>query len=118
LSLLDAFPNRKIIPTHRTPIINDNILYTDDIIKTFGGDLNEISWIAEKCKYIIGRNSGPFCYMHTKNILNDKTKKIIAVGNTKRDCFLYNMQVDSDYRILIDENEEELIKSIIKIFGE
>ena len=67
--LLENFPNKTIILTHKTNIEHENIIYTSDIIKKNDGevllengyktsDINEISYIADKkCKYIIGRNS-------------------------------------------------------------
>lgn len=111
--LRNEFPEKTFILTHNIGNVGEKILYTDDIIKTSGGDMNEISWLALKSKYIIGRNSGPFCFMHTKQILNDKSKKIVSFGNRIEDHFNYNMQVDSQYWFLSDHNQEELIKNII-----
>jgi hypothetical protein len=112
--LFNLFPEKKIILTHISQISHPNIIYTSDIIKTQGSDLNEISWVAEKCKYIIGRNSGPFCFMHTKNILNDKSKKIIAIGNSLTESFVSGIDTKAEYIHLLDNDLNELMKNIKK----
>lgn len=116
--LLNILPEKNIILTHQSNIKNNKITYTSEIIKTSDGDLNEISWVAEKCKYIIGRNSGPFCFMHTKNILNDESKKIIAFGNTLSESFVSGIKVKADYREVLDLNLEDLLTSIAQFWGE
>ena len=100
-----------IFLTHFAPFNHDRIHYTSNLIETRNGDLNEISWIAEQCKYLIGRNSGPFCFMHTKNILNDSKKTIISIGNKKEDSFVYGMKLPSNC-VYFDDTE------IGKIIGE
>jgi len=112
-AILDNIPDRKIILTHKTEIINDRLIYTDDIINTSGGDLNEISWVAEKCKTIIGRNSGPFCFMHTKNILNNSQKNIIAFGTVEEDCPSNGLKIECNYTF-IDDSSSDLIEKILE----
>lgn len=92
-----------IILTHFSPFNSDRVYYTNNITNIIGGDLNEISWIAEQCKYIIGRNSGPFCFMHTKKILNDRSKTIISLGNKAEDSFTYGMELPSNYQFILDD---------------
>lgn len=96
--------DRDIILTHFAPFNSDRIHYTNNIIDTTGGDLNEISWIASQCDYLIGRNSGPFCFMNTKNILNDSSKNIISIGNNEKDSFIYNVPVKSNYTFIHDDD--------------
>jgi len=79
--------------THFAPFNHDRVHYTSNLIEAKHGDLNEISWIASQCKYLIGRNSGPFCYMHTKEILNDRQKTLMSIGNREEDSFVYGMQL-------------------------
>jgi hypothetical protein len=112
-SLLNNFKDKTIILTHKTSINNDNIKYTDDIIKTIDGDLNEISWIAERCKHIIGRNSGPFIFMHTKNILNDKNKNIISFGGHSYDAPMHKSKTKSNYIFFDDKDPDLLTNNII-----
>lgn len=62
-----------------------NVFYTSDITKVNGCDLNEIGYLGTKCNFIFGRASGPFCFCHTKQILKDKTKTLMALCNNKND---------------------------------
>lgn len=112
-ALLDNFKDKIIILTHKTNIKNNRILYTDEIIKTTEGDLNEISWIAERCKYLIGRNSGPFIFMHTKTILNDINKNIISFGTSELDVLPYAMKIIANYDFFEDNDSNLLINNII-----
>lgn len=113
-SLLNYFPEKKLILTHKTNINSNNILYTSDIIKTSGSDLNEISWLASKCKYIIGRQSGPFSFMQTDKNINDKKKIIISFSNNEKVNWLYEIKTKSKYVNLIETDKNDLINNIIK----
>lgn len=115
--LLEAFPDKKLILTHECPIVHDNIMYTSEIINKVGSDLNEISYIADKhCKYIIGRNSGPFHFMNTKNILFNSDKNIISMGNCEGDKIIYNMDIEfpCNYVYLDDRVEEDILLENIR----
>lgn len=98
------FTDRTVILTHPTNINNERIIYTKDLLKINDNDLNEISWIAEQCDIIIGRNSGPFCFMHTKNILNDSNKTIISIGNLKEDSFIYEVPTMANSLFIYDDD--------------
>jgi hypothetical protein len=74
-----------ILTNSNNKIIKENVFYTDDIIKTDGGDLNEIGYIGTKCDIIIGRGSGPFCFCHNKTAMNDPSKTLISFTNLKND---------------------------------
>jgi len=101
--------DRNIILTHFAPFNSERISFTNNIIATSGGDLNEISWLASKCEYIIGRNSGPFCFMNTKQILNNANKKIISIGNNEKDSFIYNIPVKAEYNFVHDSNITDIL---------
>lgn len=92
--------------THFAPFNHDNVFYTNNIINTKNGDLNEISWIASQCKILIGRNSGPFCFMHTKDILFDSEKNIVSIGNNSRDSFIYDFPIGARYTFIDDSNSQ------------
>lgn len=81
-----ANPKAAFILTDNSIRLNHkNIFYTSDIIKIDGCDLNEIGYMATKCNFIFGRASGPFCFSHTKEILKDKTKVLMALCNNRND---------------------------------
>jgi hypothetical protein len=84
--LSDNFSNINFILTNnKEKLKKTNIFYTDDIIKTENGDLNEIGYLGTKCKIIVGRASGPFCFCHNKSILTDKEKTLIVFSKLKND---------------------------------
>jgi hypothetical protein len=62
-----------------------NIYYTNDIIDTTDGDLNEIGYMSTKCDIIIGRASGPYCFAHNKSTLYDNTKTFIVFSNSRNE---------------------------------
>jgi len=101
--------DRNIILTHFAPFNSERISFTNNIIQTSGGDLNEISWTASQCEYIIGRNSGPFCFMNTKQILNNANKKIISIGNNEKDSFIYNFPVKAEYNFVHDSTITDIL---------
>lgn len=104
--------NKNIILTHFAPFNSERVAYTNNIIETSGGDLNEIAWLAEQCDYIIGRNSGPFCFMTNKSILNNSNKNIISIGNNEKDSFLYNISVNAKYHFINDNDSEKILEYI------
>jgi hypothetical protein len=111
-SVLDN-TDKNIILTHFAPFNSDRIAFTNNLISTTGGDLNEIAWIAEQCDYIIGRNSGPFCFMTNKSIMSNKNKTIISIGNNEKDSFIYNIPIDASYYFIHDD-EINKIMDIVK----
>jgi hypothetical protein len=116
-ALLDEFPEKTIILTHKTNIINDNVIYTEDIINTDNGDINEISYIGyKKAKYILGRHSGPFQFMNTKRILNSPEKVIVGFGYKLEETLTQNMSFPSFTKNLLDFSLKTLIKEIIECF--
>lgn len=94
--------NNNVILTHPSSVVSDRIFYTSNMITTYAGDLNEISFVAERCSAIVGRNSGPFCYAHTKSILNDENKLFVAVGTNKKDCFPHGVKINCGYEFIYD----------------
>lgn len=117
--LVHKYPNKKFILTHRTEINTSNILYTSDLIKTTGSDLNEISYIADQyCKYIIGRQSGPFIFMNTNSILNNPNKKIFSLRYNRNCDFLHEIKVKSQYFSILDHDINYVFDTIEKNIGE
>lgn len=120
LALVNNFTNHRIILTHRSSIIAKNIFYTDDLISTTGSDLNEISWLAqEHCKFIIGRNSGPYLFALTDKVMNDSDRILFEFGFNQTDCFDYEMNFNAKIAWMLDGNgyhnpeESKVIDSII-----
>jgi len=112
-ALTEEFKDKKFILTSPSNVPAKNIVYTSNIINTNDCDLNEISWLAEKCKFIVARNTGPFAFMQTKNVLNDKEKTIISFGNFEPDCYAKDLNIPCSYNFFIDKNINTLIDNII-----
>jgi hypothetical protein len=84
--LADMCSNVNFILTNNSnKILKNNIYYTNDIIRAEENDLNEIGYIATKCKLIVGRASGPFCFCHNKKVLLENQKTLIVFCNLKND---------------------------------
>lgn len=64
---------------------NKNVLFSDDIILKGGDDLNEISYLSTYCDIIIGRASGPYCFTHIKENLNNKNKTYISFSKQENE---------------------------------
>lgn len=93
-----------IIATKKYETNYKNIIFTDDIINSNDGcDLNEISYLSTFCDVLIGRNSGPFCFMNIKENLNNVNKKIISLGKIPEDNFLYNLKTNANWGFFNDE---------------
>jgi len=116
--LANKYEDITFILTHKTNIAANNILYTDDLIETNGSDLNEIVYIADKhCKYIMGRQSGPFTFMGTDSILNNKNKVIFSLRHNRNCEFLYNLKAESKYFSILDTDINYIFDIIEKNIG-
>jgi len=86
-------PNIDFICTTKFDTILDNVLFTDDIIvdnevedkrapwedrEINNCDLQEISYLSEKCDAIVGKNSGPFVFCETYNNYMNPDKKFLS----------------------------------------
>lgn len=107
------YPKIDFIFTDSSNRITDreNIKYTDDIINTSDGDLNEISYLSTFCDTIIGRSSGPYSFSHIKENLNDINKSYIFMGYHFLDGILYD-RAKSD-KIWIDIFDDNYILKVI-----
>ena len=106
-----------IILTHFADLRDERIAYTNNIINTSHGDLNEISWIATNCHSIIGRNSGPFCFTHTKKMLNNSGKTFISIGNKPNDAFPFGMKLKSNYNF-VDDSKQNVPEEVSRILND
>jgi len=106
--LAKNFPQKYFFFTYRFESQLKNIFFTDDIIKSskIGNahlnqdnksicDLNEIAYLSTLCEFIIGANSGPFIFTHTKQNIMNANKKILAYGNNEYDCLTSWLNVPS-----------------------
>jgi len=80
LSLL--YKDIAFITTSYNIIKRENLFSTNDIIQ-LKFDLNEISYLSNRCDVIIGRGSGPYTFCLTKENLMNNSKKFVAFTNNK-----------------------------------
>lgn len=93
IKLARQYPKIAMVVT--SEIINaklpQNIFYTSDFfIKPF--DLPEIAMFSSYCDIIVGKNSGPYTFAHTKKNIMDKNKTFVSFSNLARDNTLYNIE--------------------------
>lgn len=94
---------------------NKNIVFTEDIIKIKGCDLNQIGYLSTFCDLIIGRNSGPFCFTTIKQNLNNPNKIFYAFGHNTTDCFLHGIDIKSKFIFQSSEVKEQINSDIVDI---
>lgn len=85
------------VATQRFNTHQSNVYFTDDIIQTQGCDLNEIGYLSKFCDAIIGRCSGPFCFTNNKENVMNNTKTFICLTDHLTECFLYGIDLKSNY---------------------
>lgn len=99
------FNDYEFLSTYRVNVDLPNVTYTDDVFGSDIGYLNQISYIGQEAKMIIGKNSGPFTFCHTKQMVNDPEKIFLSFNFRMIDCLLgagiYNC--NSFYSSTIDE---------------
>jgi hypothetical protein len=93
----------------------NNIISTDDIIKSNTCDLNEISYISKFCYLIIGRNSGPFCFTLTDENINDENKTFLAYGDRETDSLPYGIEINSTFIFDYFSTIKELYNTILEL---
>lgn len=104
----------------------ENILFTDNIIKTNNDnidlpewcksrcDLNEISYLSKFCDIIIGKNSGPYIFTVTKDSLMDENKTYIQFNHIARDSLFYDIDFKCRYIQQSNFDEQSVFNTIEK----
>lgn len=111
--LADTYRNMSFILTQDYGLRKDNVFYTSDIIKVEGCDLNEISYLSDFCDVLVGRGSGPGCYMHTKKNFFNKDKVMVGFTEWIYEGFWYLVNEDGCKQLWTnDYSNESLIKTI------
>jgi hypothetical protein len=116
--LAEKNPDKTFITTHKISTSTENVIYTGDIIKSDRCDLNEISYLSKYCSLLIGRNSGPFCYVSTVDNLNDFSKKFYTFGCRESDCFTFGIPKKAKYIFEEYKDHTQLYHSIEKLVNE
>lgn len=80
IQLVSAFPEYIFLLTNKMgeEIKNENVFYTQDIIKSSENDLNENAYISTKCSLVIGRDSGAYTFSYIKENFLDDNKTFLS----------------------------------------
>ena len=117
-NLVEKYPQVQWIFTHRTPLIADNVFYTQDIFVNAVCDLNEIGDLSKWCKVVVGRNSGPFLFCNRQDTLFDPTKTFIALGILQQDCFPWDMDLPCSFYWHSDHDNQQVHNFIETVIQE
>jgi hypothetical protein len=80
------FADYEFLVCHKSDLNLPNVTYTDDIFGSNEGNMNEISYLSRSAKMIVGKNSGPFSFCHTKENLDDPSKIFLSFNFRPTDC--------------------------------
>lgn len=58
------------------------------VCKHESGFLNQLSYISRRANIIVGKNSGPFTYAHTKENISNPNKTFMCFSHKLKDCLL------------------------------
>jgi hypothetical protein len=84
----DAFPKHNLFVTDRVNVDRPNVKFSDDVLKGTVGNLNQISYISRFAKLIIGKNSGPFTYAHTRANMTNPHKTFMCFSHVLEHCLM------------------------------
>ena len=110
--LAKRFPNERFVCTEKFNTSIENIYFTQNI---FGleSDINEIAYLSTKCKMIVGKNSGPFMFTHTKDNINNANKAFVALSSNVSDCYPHHMSNLTCKYFFTKSTEPKLICNLI-----
>lgn len=87
-SLASSFPDYEFLITYDIGLTMPNVRCTDDVFGGPTGNLNQIGYISQFAKLIVGKNSGPFTYAHTKTNMNNPEQIFMCFSHKMRDCLM------------------------------
>jgi len=87
--IAQKFSDHEFAVTYKLKNLNlPNITYTDDLFNGSEGHMNQISYIARQAKLIVGKNSGPFTFCHTKEMMSDPNKTFLTFNHRLTDALM------------------------------
>ena len=105
-SLASSFPDYEFLITCDIGLTIRNVRCTDDVFGGPTGNLNQIGYISQFAKLIVGKNSGPFTYAHTKTNMNNPEQTFMCFSHKMRDCLMGEGEylTNSYFSDTIDDN--------------
>ena len=114
----DAFPNYNLFVTDIVNVNKPNVKFSEEVLKSCVGNLNQISHISSFAKLIIGKNSGPFTYAHTRANMSNPNSTFMCFSHRLEHCLMGEGEylTNSFFSDTIDDSEafkiiSELISS-------
>jgi hypothetical protein len=115
--LATRFPEKDFLMTYKVDVELPNVTYTDDLFNAHIGNLNQIAYLSQFTKLIIGKNSGPFSYAHIKENMNNYQKTFMCFSHKMRDCLMGEGEylANSFFSDTIDDNKAiEICENLIR----
>jgi len=115
--LATRFPEKDFLIAHKVDVELPNVTYTDDLFNAPTGNLNQIAYLSQFTKLIIGKNSGPFTYAHIKENMNNYQKTFMCFSHKMRDCLMGEGEYlsNSFFSNTIDDNKAiEICENLIQ----
>jgi hypothetical protein len=87
-NISSQFPDHQFLITDRVNVHKSNVQYSEDVLKGIVGNLNQISFITHAADLIIGKNSGPFSYAHTRANMTNPHKTFMCFSKQIAECLM------------------------------
>jgi hypothetical protein len=87
-NISSQFPDHQFLVTDRVNVHNPNVKYSEDVLNGIVGNLNQISYITHAAKLIVGKNSGPFSYAHTRSNMTNPHKTFMCFSKQIVECLM------------------------------
>ena len=117
-SVADTFPDHEFFIADRVNVNKRNVKFSEDVLQGTVGNLNQISHVTNFAKLIVGKNSGPFTYAHSRLNMDDPSKTFMCFSHKMKDCLMGEGEylTNSFFSDTIDDAEairiiSELLKS-------
>lgn len=108
--LAQQFPDHVFVATHNVDVKLPNVFYTSQIFNK-ESDLNEIAYLSQRAKLIVGKNSGPFSYCCFDDNMNIE-HTFFCFGKLLTDCLNAGLEFPAEFKFC-DQTNDRLITNIL-----
>lgn len=112
----DIYKDVLFILTNNSNLSKQNVINVNNIIGYNMKNLLEISYLSTKTDIIIGRGSGPFCFSHIEdNINNDKKTFISFTNNENEGKWVSDSESKAEQYWFNNYDNDYIINSILEV---
>lgn len=115
-TLAAKYPNDTFIVTQPIDISQSNVYFTNDIFNK-ENDLGEISYLSTHCDVIIGKNSSPFTYTNTGNMLKNPKKTFVCFSHKLEDTLPHRLDIKAKFLFSDSTDNAYCVDFLDKIFA-